>query len=138
MRRSTVRRALYTSLTLFDDAIEAREFAYRDVLASFRRFRALAGDRRPFILVGVEQGGVLAARLLRDEIAPDADLSRRLVAAYLIETAVPATDHEPPGASTPSCATATQTGVSSRLDLGRPTGLRPRDTHPPAGAGVGR
>lgn len=119
--------SLYTSLTLFDDAIDAREFAYRDVLASFRRFRALTGDRRPFILAGVEQGGILAARLLREEIAPDPALSRRLVAAYLIETAVPAT-----GAVVPACKSATQTGCllawisMDRLDFVRAERIRQR------------
>jgi hypothetical protein len=124
--------SLYTSLTLFDDAIEAREFAYRDVLASFRRFRALAGDRRPFILAGVEQGGVLAARLLREEIAPDPALRRRLVAAYLIETAVPAAEHDAATALTPACQTSTQTDCllawisMDRLDFVRANRIRRR------------
>ena len=82
--------SLYTSLTLFDDALEAREFAYRDVRAAFERYlRDFNGDR-PFIVAGVEQGGVLAARLLSEVIAPNPRLRRRLVAAYLQETAVPA------------------------------------------------
>jgi hypothetical protein len=121
--------SLYTSLTLFDDAIEAREFAYRDVLASFRRFRALTGDRRPFVLVGVEQGGVLAARLLRDEIAPDPALRSRLVAAYLIETAVP---EELSGAGAPACESQAQTGCVlawisvDRLDFVRAERIRRR------------
>jgi hypothetical protein len=121
--------SLYTSLTLFDDAIEAREFAYRDVLASFRRFRALTGERRPFILVGVEQGGVLAARLLRDEIAPDPALRRRLVAAYLIETAVP---RETSATGAPACQTQAQTGCVlawisiDRLDFVRADRIRQR------------
>ena len=121
--------SLYTSLTLFDDAIEAREFAYRDVLAAFRRFRALAGDRRPFILAGVEQGGVLAARLLREEIAPDPALRRRLVAAYLIETAVP---REAAADGAPACEAAAQTGCVlawmsiDRLDFVRAERIRQR------------
>ncbi len=78
--------SLYTSLTVFDDAIEAREFAYSDVRAAFDFYLAHMNAGRPFILVGVEQGGVLAARLLREEIAPRIDVRRRLVAAYLIET----------------------------------------------------
>ena len=48
--------SLYTSLTLFDDAIEAREFAYGDVRAAFDYFRDRLSRGRPFILVGVEQG----------------------------------------------------------------------------------
>jgi hypothetical protein len=82
--------SLYTSLTLFDDAIEAREFAYRDVRAAFDMYLSGFNDGRPFIIVGVEQGGVLASRLLREVIAPDPRLKQRLVAAYLQETVVPA------------------------------------------------
>ena len=87
--------SLYTSLTVFDDAIEAREFAYGDVKAAFEFYVSHLGGRRPFILVGVEQGGELAARLLKDEIGSDPDLRRRLVAAYLIETVVRAQDFGP-------------------------------------------
>ncbi|MEO8927471.1 MAG: DUF3089 domain-containing protein [Caulobacteraceae bacterium] len=85
--------SLYTSLTLFDDAIEAREFAYGDVRAAFDEFRDHLSQGRPFILVGVEQGGALAARLLREEIAADPAVRKRLVGAYLIETAVPADEY---------------------------------------------
>jgi hypothetical protein len=85
--------SLYTSLTLFDDAIEARAFAYGDVRAAFRTFETRLGRDRPFILVGVEQGGTLASRLLREEIEASPRMRRRLVAAYLIEAAVPADDY---------------------------------------------
>jgi hypothetical protein len=121
--------SLYTTLTLFDDAIEAREFAYRDILASFRRFRLLAGDQRPFILAGVEQGGVLASRLLREEITTDPALRRRLVAAYLIETAVSAARSAD---DAPACQTADQTGCllawisMDRLDFVRAERIRQR------------
>ncbi len=84
--------SLYTSLTLFDDALEAREFAYRDVRAAFDKYLSDFNGGRPFMVVGVEQGGVLAARLLSEVIGPDPRLRRRLVAAYLQETAVPADD----------------------------------------------
>ena len=73
--------SLYTSMTLFDDAIEAREFAYQDILASFRLFQASRGRSRPFMLVGVEQGGSLAARLLKEEIERDRIGASQLVAA---------------------------------------------------------
>jgi hypothetical protein len=101
--------SLYTSLTLFDDALQAREFAYGDIASAFHVFAdSLAGDR-PIILVGVEQGGELAARLLRDEIAPDAALRRRLIAAYFIDTVVPADDYGP-GTAVPACATPSHSG----------------------------
>lgn len=101
--------SLYTSLTVFDDAIEAREFAYGDVRSAFDFYLAHLSDGRPFILVGVEQGGVLAAHLLQDEIAPRSDLRRRLVAAYLIETVTPA-DRYGPASAVGACARRDQAG----------------------------
>jgi len=82
--------SLYSQMNLSEDARQARAFAYGDVAAAFRTWRARYGDGRPFILVGVEQGGTLAARLLAEQIAPDPELRQRLAAAYLIETVVPA------------------------------------------------
>jgi hypothetical protein len=116
--------SLYSGLTLFDDAIEAREFPYGDVRVAFQSFERRAGPDRPFILVGVEQGGTLAARLLRDEIGQDPALRRRLVAAYLIETVTPADEYTAESA-TPACVSRSQTGcvvawISARwLDFGR-------------------
>lgn len=97
--------SLYSLTTLREDAREARQFAYRDVLAAFRSFVARDGGDRPFLLVGVEQGGTLAARLLADEIETNPALKARLVAAYLIDTVVPA--DTPPA---PPCVRRGQTG----------------------------
>jgi len=116
--------SLYTSLTLFDDAIEARQFAYGDVRAAFRAFQARIGPDRPFLVVGVEQGGTLASRLLREEIENDPLTRRRLIAAYLIEAAVPADEHTP-GDALPACRSRTHSGClvawisSPWLDLAR-------------------
>lgn len=96
--------SLYSLLTLREDAREARRFAYGDIEAAFRAYVA-KGDHRPFILVGVEQGGTLGLRLLEKVIAPDPDLRGRLVAAYLIETVVPA--DSPP---LPPCVERRQAG----------------------------
>jgi hypothetical protein len=85
---------LYSLLTLREDARDARRFAYGDVAAAFRYWREHYGDDRPFVVVGVEQGGTLASRLVAEEIAPDPKLRARLAAAYLIDTVVPAT-HPP-------------------------------------------
>jgi len=101
--------SLYTSLTMFDDAIEAREFAYRDVRTAFDWYIAHMSTGRPFILVGVEQGGELAARLLKDEIGPNPALRRRLVAAYLIETVTRASDFGA-DATMPACGRRNQAG----------------------------
>jgi len=100
---------LFTKSTLWDDAIEARQFAYGDVQAAFAYYLAHFNRRRPFILVGVEQGGELAARLLREAIEPDRGLRDRLVAAYLIDTIVPADEHGA-GAPTPACARRAESG----------------------------
>lgn len=101
--------SLYTSLSLFDDAIEAREFAYRDVAAAFQYFLSYFNSQRPFIVVGVEQGGVLAARLLAERIAVDPALRSRLVGAYLIDTVVPADDYAP-SSPFPACRARDQAG----------------------------
>jgi len=78
--------SLYSLDTSRDDAREARAFAYGDVEAAFRTYLSTYNNGRPFIIVGVEQGGFLAERLLIDL---DPATRQRLVAAYLIETAVP-------------------------------------------------
>lgn len=101
--------SLYTYLTLRDDARDARRFAYGDVLQAFKTYLSRYGQARPFIIVGVEQGGSLAARLLREEVSTDPDLKRRLVAAYLIETIVPS-DEYGPNAFIPACERRGETG----------------------------
>jgi hypothetical protein len=82
--------SLYSHMALREDARAARAFPYGDVEQAFRAYAARFGGERPFVLVGVEQGGLLAQRLLAEVIAPDPALRRRLAAAYLIETAAPA------------------------------------------------
>jgi hypothetical protein len=101
--------SLYTSLTLWVDALDARRFAYGDVREAFRAYLDHDNGGRPFIVVGVEQGGALAARLLREEIAPDPALRGRLIAAYLAETVVPA-DEYGPAAAIPACGRHDQSG----------------------------
>jgi hypothetical protein len=97
--------SLYTLLTLREDAREARRFAYDDVAEAFRWYRDHDNGGRPFILVGVEQGGTLADRLLSEEIAPDPALRARLVAAYLMATVIPAAP-----TPVPPCVRRTQAG----------------------------
>jgi hypothetical protein len=81
--------SLYTLLTLRDDARDARRFAYGDVQAAFRAWRAGTPAERSFLVVGVEQGGLLAARLLAEEVAPDPELRARFVGAHLTATVTP-------------------------------------------------
>ncbi len=97
--------SLYSLLTLREDAREARRFAYGDVAEAFRSYVQRDNGGRPFFLVGVEQGGTLGLRLLEQEIARDPSLRSRLVAAYLVDTVVPA--DRPP---IPPCVERGQTG----------------------------
>jgi DUF3089 family protein len=83
--------SLYSLLTLREDARDARKFAYGDVATAFRYWRDHDGGTRPFLIVGVEQGGTLASRLVAEEVAPNPQLRARLAGAYLIETVAPAT-----------------------------------------------
>lgn len=98
--------SLYTRLTLRDDAREARAFAYADVRAAFELWVA-RHPTGPVILAGVEQGGDLMDRLLRERVAQDAGLRRRLVATYLIDTVVVA---DRLSSETPACRTRNEVG----------------------------
>ena len=99
--------SLYAMLSLREDAQDARRFAYGDIRQAFRVYLDRYNHGRPFILVGVEQGGELAARLLHDEIAPDSALRGRLVGAYLIQTVAPA-DGFGAAAPIPACTSRNQ------------------------------
>jgi hypothetical protein len=101
--------SLYAEITLRDDSRDARKFAYADVLTAFRRWLQQYGGTRPFLIVGIDQGGFLASRLLAEEIAPNAALRARLAGAYLIDTIVPA-DAFAPGSAVPACQARQQAG----------------------------
>lgn len=101
--------SLYAYSTQREDAREARAFAYIDVREAFRYWVANHDRGRPLIIAGVEQGGLMAERLLREEIAPNPELRRRLVAAYLIDTVTQRDRYSAPGAI-PACGHATETG----------------------------
>jgi hypothetical protein len=79
---------LYSFTTLREDAREARRFAYADAEAAFLNFLARTGPDRPILIVGVEQGGGLAARILAEAGASPV-VHKRLVGAWLIDTVVP-------------------------------------------------
>lgn len=81
--------SLYSQLTLGEDARAARAFAYGDVAQAFRVYLQRFNQGRPIVIVAVEQGGVLAERLLA-EAAADPGVKARLAAVYLIETLAPA------------------------------------------------
>lgn len=89
-------------MALREDARDARAKAYDDVQNAFRYYLAHYNFGRPFIIVGVEQGGAIGDRLLRQEIGPDPSLSGKLVAAYLIDAVIPSAGYGP-GAPIPAC-----------------------------------
>ncbi len=112
--------SLFTQMTLGEDALEARQFPYRDIEAAFRDFIRTRRGGRGFVIVGVEQGGVLAERLLTDIVAKDESLRSQLVAAYLMQTLAPASAFAGP---IQPCAARNATGclvAYMSVDSGRP------------------
>jgi hypothetical protein len=96
--------SLYTRLTLRDDAREARAFAYGDIRTAFDAWLA-KHPQGPIVLAGVEQGGDLLDRLIRERIAPDASVRERLVVAYLMD-AIIAVENLP--TTIPACSSRRQ------------------------------
>lgn len=114
--------SLYSQLTQREDAREAREFAYGDVNEAFSAFLRQRRNAGGFIIVGVEQGGLIAQRLVQERVATDEALRGKLVAAYFMETLVPKKDYAE-GKAIPACLSRPQIGcVVSYLsvDAGRP------------------
>ncbi len=72
------------------DGGEALKLAYSDVRRAFAYFLRYYNRGRPFILASHSQGSLHGMRLLAEEIAPDAAILNRLVAAYLIGYSIPA------------------------------------------------
>jgi len=101
--------SLYTQITLREDARDARAFAYRDVKDAFDSYLARDNGNRALIIVGAEQGGLLASRLAIEALVQHPELKSRLVAVYLIETAEPASLHGP-SAALPACTKRDQAG----------------------------
>jgi hypothetical protein len=96
-------------LTTAEDADKALGLAYRDVSAAFDAFLRRVGGDRPIILAGHSQGALHLTTLLRQRIARDPALRRRVVAAYVVGWPVSrATDLTALGL--PECRTADQAG----------------------------
>ncbi|MDR3506480.1 MAG: DUF3089 domain-containing protein [Caulobacteraceae bacterium] len=90
--------SLFTQLTLHEDARDAREFAYGDVRRAFDFFLGSYNGARPLVIAGVEQGGVMAQRLVREELDAHPDLKNRLAVAYFIDSVAPRQDYAAGGA----------------------------------------
>lgn len=98
--------SLYTRLTLRPDARDARAFAFGDIEAAFEAWLEMH-PTGPIVLAGVEQGGDLVDRLVRERIAGDPQLQQRVVAVYLMDTIV-AVDNLSP--AVPACGDRRQIG----------------------------
>jgi pimeloyl-ACP methyl ester carboxylesterase len=94
-------------LTNADAANQALDLAYRDVAAAFEAFLRQAGDR-PIILAGHSQGALHLTRLLREKVAKDARLRKRIVAAYVVGWPVSRTT-DLASMGVPECRTVAQT-----------------------------
>ncbi|MEQ8265592.1 MAG: DUF3089 domain-containing protein [Parvibaculum sp.] len=86
----------------------ALDFAYQDAARAFDNFIAERNDGRPFILAGHSQGALHGSRLLQEKIA-GTPLAKRMIAAYLIGSALPA-DLGISGIA--PCASPTDTGCT--------------------------
>lgn len=62
---------------------EIDDVAFEDVRDAFEHFLRQHGDARPFVLLGHSQGADLLARLVKERVAPDAPLRRRMLVAIL-------------------------------------------------------
>jgi hypothetical protein len=78
--------APYSFMTGNEDGRNARELASTDVAQAFKAFLEDHNQDRPFIIAGYGQGALYGFRLVA-ELAPAE--RRRLVAAYLLEVAIP-------------------------------------------------
>src|SRR5690606_1561658 len=96
----------YTRLTLREDARDARAFAYQDIVAAFEAWLARHPDG-PIVLAGVEQGGELVERLVRERVAADPALRDRLAAVYLMDVVAAADGLSP---AVPACRRRDQVG----------------------------
>ncbi len=100
--------SVYTSLTTREDAREARIFAYQDVERAFQLYLDQHNMGRPFVLVGIEQGGLHALRLLSDKIV-GTPLQKQMVAAYVLQHPVPVDLMQSQLAGLRVCETSLQT-----------------------------
>jgi hypothetical protein len=100
--------SLFAGLTNRDDAREARRFAYVDVRAAFLKFLASYNRGRPVVVVGVEQGGQLAGRLVDELIAPNPALTTQVAGVYIVEAVVPAPRYGRPESAFQACKARSQ------------------------------
>ena len=88
------------------DAGRALDFAYRDILAAWRTFLAMAPKDRPILLAAHSQGSLHLVRLLAEEIGGKAE-ANRIVAAYVVGWPI-STSADLPKLGLPACETVGQ------------------------------
>jgi hypothetical protein len=99
--------APYSFMSASEDGRKARELAYHDVKAAFDNFLATRNEGRPFIIAGYGQGALYGLRLI-GEIPKEK--SKQLLAAYLIEAALPVDAIAALAPGIPLCASPDVTG----------------------------
>jgi Protein of unknown function (DUF3089) len=97
----------YSFMTSSEDGREARELAYGDVALAFKSFLSSRSQGRPFLIAGYGQGGLYGLRLIAEMEAGDRS---RMVAAYLLEVALPVDVVKDMATATPLCESPDQTG----------------------------
>lgn len=101
------------------NAVAALDLAYGDIASAFDRFLMEEPDR-PIILAGHSQGALHLTRLLRERVARDPKLARRIVAAYVVGWPVSKTA-DVPLMGLPACETRGQSGcILSWLSFKQP------------------
>ncbi|MEK7660890.1 MAG: DUF3089 domain-containing protein [Pseudomonadota bacterium] len=80
---------LYAMLSQSEDSRDALDLAYSDIEKAFDVFLAARNPNAKFTIVGINQGGLHALRLLQSRVAKT-PLEPNLLAAYIIDQAVPA------------------------------------------------
>ena len=107
-------------LTSADEADKALALAYGDVAAAFDSFLGQIDAKRSIILAGHSQGSIHLLQLLRERIATDAKLKKRIVAAYIVGWPISRTT-DLPALGLPECETADQAGcILSWQSFGEP------------------
>ncbi|HEU0066760.1 MAG TPA: DUF3089 domain-containing protein [Sphingomonas sp.] len=91
------------------DAQRALDLAFGDVSAAFDAFLQQIAPNRAFFLAGHSQGSLHLIRLLRERIATDPALRKRIVAAYVVGWPI-SRQTDLPRLGLGECRTATQTG----------------------------
>ncbi|GAA4039510.1 DUF3089 domain-containing protein [Sphingomonas rosea] len=106
------------------DAQGALNLAYQDVGKAFDRF-LVQEPKGPIILVGHSQGALHLTRLLRERVAKDPALAKRVVAAYVVGWPV-SKAADVPAMGLPACERRGQPGcILSWMSFGEPANIDP-------------